>query len=102
LKRSTLTKPEYTDETPEHREKRTQSFLRGVISSTHFLKNGTGPGSGRKMDFRTFADQKAKALHLSAYSFPVYIIRKPKQRGSYSKKGEGDAPSPSPGDHVHP
>jgi hypothetical protein len=102
LRRSTLTNHTNENETVERRTRRTQTFLRDVITSTHFLKNGTGPASSGSLDFRTFADQKAKALNLSAYSFPVFIIRRPKQRSSYSIKGEGDAISPSPGDHVHP
>jgi hypothetical protein len=73
-----------------------------VISSTHFLKTGTDPGFGSPIDAKPFASQKAKAIRLSTYSFPVFVIRKPKQRSTYSKKGEGEKISPSTSDHVYP
>ena len=75
--------------------------MRDVISSAHFLKTGKDPGFGSLVDIKPFATQKAKALRLSAYSFPVFVIRKPRQRSSYSEKGEGEIKSPSTGDHVH-
>ena len=66
-----------------------KAFVRNVISSTHILKNGKPPGYGFQSGTRSFSAQKAKAVRLSDYSFPVFIIRKPKQRSSYSKPSEG-------------
>jgi len=80
---------------------KTRAFVRDVISSTHFLKMGNEPGPGMPFDFRPFSDQKAQAVRISDYSFPTFVIRKPKQRSSYSKKGEGELHSPSPGDEAH-
>lgn len=68
---------------------RDSAFVRNVIDSTHFLKNGSGPGFGDNPGTLSFSNQKAKAIRLSDYSFPVFIIRKPQQRGSYSKKVKG-------------
>ncbi len=65
-----------------------------MISSTHFVKTGKDLGGERSADVKVFADQKAKKMILSGYSFPVYIIRKFRQRSSYSDMG-GDKLSPS-------
>ncbi|MGA1873650.1 MAG: hypothetical protein ACMUHY_08245 [Thermoplasmatota archaeon] len=102
MKRSSITHLEpKTNPTSGAHEKRTRAFVRDVISSTHFLKTGNELGSGNHPDIRPFSDQKAQAVNMSDYSFPVFVIRKPKQRSSYSRKGEGDILSPSPGDDAH-
>ena len=66
-----------------------EMFVKDIIKRTHFLKNGSGPGSGTLSGTKSFSKQKAKAVRMSDYSFPVFVIRKPRQRSSYSKPGEG-------------
>ncbi|MBN1538841.1 MAG: hypothetical protein JW939_01755, partial [Candidatus Thermoplasmatota archaeon] len=78
-----------------------RAFVRDVIASAHFLKTGNELGSGTPIDIRPFSDQKAQAVKISAYSFPVFVIRKHRQHSSYGDKGEGERPSPSPGDEAH-
>ncbi len=88
------------DPKTETRAREDRDFVRSVIKSAHYLKTGNDPGFGTWLDARSFANQKAKAIHLSGHSYPVFLIRKPKQRGSYSDAGEGDMKSPSTGTNV--
>jgi hypothetical protein len=57
-------------------------YTRNVVTSTFFVK--TGMSINGSIDMRPFADHKAKKMNLSGFSFPVYIIRKQKQRSSNS------------------
>lgn len=66
-----------------------EMFVRDIVKSALFLKNGKTPGFGTHSGTLSFSGQKAKAVKMSDYSFPVFVIRKHKQRSSYSKPGEG-------------
>ncbi|MBN1389881.1 MAG: hypothetical protein JXA22_04485 [Candidatus Thermoplasmatota archaeon] len=102
LKRSSIThlEPQNNPNSGAHGSD-ARAFVRDIVASTHFLKTGNELGSGTPLDIRSFSDQKAQAVRISDYSFPTFVIRKPRQRSSYSEKGEGGMSSPSPGDHAH-
>ncbi|MCU0798252.1 MAG: hypothetical protein MUC62_01095 [Candidatus Thermoplasmatota archaeon] len=72
-----------------------KSFVRSVVGTAHILKTGKDPGFGPWEGTRSFAIQKAKAVRLSEYTFPVFLIRRPKQRGSYLDMEEGMIEPPS-------
>ena len=71
------------------------AYIRSVIGTAHILKTGKDPGFGPWEGTRSFAIQKAKAVRLSEYTFPVFLIRRPKQRGSYVDMEEGMIEPPS-------
>ncbi len=73
----------------------TEKFVRSVVGTAHILKTGKDPGFGPWEGTRSFAIQKAKAVKLSEYTFPVFLIRRPKQRGSYLDLEEGMIEPPS-------
>lgn len=74
---------------------RSENLIRSVVATAHILKTGKDPGFGPWEGTRSFAIQKAKAVKLSEYSFPVFLIRRPKQRGSYLDVEEGMIELPS-------
>jgi hypothetical protein len=73
----------------------TSRFVISVVGTAHVLKTGKDPGFGPWEGTRSFGIQKAKAVRLSEYTFPVFLIRRPKQRGSYLENEEGMIEPPS-------
>ena len=53
-----------------------------VVTTTYLIKTGKIEGLRHTMDTRPFALQKAKAVNLSDFSFPTFVIKKEKQRSS--------------------
>ena len=53
-----------------------------VVTTTYLIKTGKIEGLRHTMDTRPFALQKAKAVNLSDFSFPTFVITTEKQRSS--------------------
>jgi hypothetical protein len=53
-----------------------------VVTTTYLIKTGKIEGLRHTMDTRPFSLQKAKAVNLSDFSFPTFVIKKEKQRSS--------------------
>lgn len=67
-------------------------YTRDVLSRTHTIKTGKTPGIGHQVEALEFSSQKAKALRLSTYSFPVFVIHKTKkQKNSDFSDNAGNA-----------
>lgn len=53
-----------------------------VVTTTYLIKTGKIEGLRHTMDTRPFSLQKAKAVNISDFSFPTFVIRTQKQRSS--------------------
>ncbi|MGA1821420.1 MAG: hypothetical protein ACMUIG_02715 [Thermoplasmatota archaeon] len=72
-----------------------------VVTTTYLIKTGKIEGLRHTMDTRPFALQKAKAVNLSDFSFPTFVITNERQRSSY-RKGPDRIKDPSSGsDNTH-
>ncbi|OYT46792.1 hypothetical protein B6U90_00250 [Thermoplasmatales archaeon ex4484_6] len=99
--KDTHLRPQQRNPTADARDGDRTGFVKNVVRSTIFLKNGRVPGFGEHTAARSFSSQKAKAVRLSDFSFPVFIIRKPRQRSSYGNSADGGlVETPSVGDEV--
>lgn len=65
------------------------SFVKKVMRSTCFIKNGVGTCTDITQHIARFSGQSAKVVKFSDYSFPTFVIRRMDQRNSYSKGYEG-------------
>jgi hypothetical protein len=53
-----------------------------VVTTTYLIKTGKIEGLRHTMDTRPFSLQKARAVNLSDFSFPTFVIKKETQRSS--------------------
>ena len=77
----------------EARNRTSIGYTRDVLSRTHMIKTGRTPGTGHQYEAMEFSSQKAKAVKLSTYSFPVFVIHKTKsvKNGSFSTDAESSS-----------
>ena len=87
IKREYQRKP--NDPTIGIRGRRDLLFVKKVMRSTCFIKNGVNSGADIPTAIKNFSGQSAKAVKFSDYSFPTFVIRQIDQRNSYSKGDEG-------------
>jgi hypothetical protein len=59
-----------------------------VVTTTYLIKTGKIEGLRHTMDTSPFALHKAKAVNLSDFSFPTFVIKNEEQRSSYKKGPE--------------
>ena len=65
-------------------------FAKKVVGTTYHIKTGYDLGAGLDINVKQFSLQKAKIVNLGRPTFHTFVIRTPKQRGTYSKTGEED------------
>ena len=72
-----------------------------VVTTTYLIKTGKIEGLRHTMDTRPFALHKAKAVNLSDFSFPTFVITKESQRSSYRKGPDRIKDLSSESDNTH-
>lgn len=61
---------------PDTRKMKKEDFINDVLDKTHYIKTGKPTGIGDKPDVKRFSAHKARAVKLTTYSFPLFVIHK--------------------------
>jgi hypothetical protein len=61
---------------PNTRNATPGDFINDVLIKTHYIKVGKPPGIGYNPDVKRFSAHKARAVKLTTYSFPLFVIHK--------------------------
>lgn len=56
-------------------------YVIDVIDSADFIKTGRKRGLRHAVNTRSFSAHRARAINISDFSFPTFIIRRPKESG---------------------